>query len=144
MPSGILMTDASAAGTADGLGLPAGQLERGAEHLVPAFWQTTTSPARQGAHSPHPMTPDTSTRSPLATVVTSAPTSSTVPTNSWPEVGPGHGHGAVVQVQVGAADGRALDPQQEPVGTGDPGVGHLLHRHVPLSVQHDCAHGRRP
>ena len=44
-------------------------------------------------------------------------------------------HRPVVQVQVAAADGGALDPQQQPVRARHAGVGHVLDGHVPLPVQ---------
>ena len=89
MPSGILTTDASAAGTATASAWPPCSSSEVPNTLVPALVHTTTSPARHAAQTPQPITPDTSTRSPLATVVTAGPTSSTVPTNSWPRCTPG-------------------------------------------------------
>ena len=89
MPSGIFTTDASAAGTATASAWPPCSSSEVPNTLVPALRHTTTSPARRAAQRPHPTTPETRTRSPASTVVTSAPTASTVPTNSWPRCTPG-------------------------------------------------------
>ena len=90
IPSGILSTDASAAGTATASAWPP---HRSSD--VPNTVQAAVAAQRPGrrpgtaAQRPQPTTPDTSTRSPARTSSTSAPTSSTVPTNSWPRWTPG-------------------------------------------------------
>jgi hypothetical protein len=86
---GILTTAVSAAGTPTASACRRGARARCRSTFVPALRQTTTSPARHGGQRPHPITPETSTRSPLVTVVTAEPTSSTVPTNSCPRCTPG-------------------------------------------------------
>ena len=85
---------------------------------------------------------DTSTRSPGATVLTPAPTCSTVPTASWPRIRPGGhlGHVPLQYVQVRTADGRAVH--------ADDGVGVVVNRRVgtsshvlgPRSVVDECLH----
>src|SRR5690606_23851171 len=50
----------------------------------------------------------------------------------------------VVEVQVRAADGGALDPQQQAVRGWHPGVGHLLDGDVTDPPEHHGAHGPGP
>jgi len=50
-------------------------------------------------------------------------------------------HGAVVQVQVGAANGRVLDLDDDLVGLPDSRIGHVLDCDRPFPRQHNCAHG---
>ena len=75
-------------------------------------WQLPYSSCWQNQHLPQAMLKGTSTWSPTFSFCTSGPTCSTTPVNSWPKVMPGPGvrHGAVIQVQVGAADAGPGDP----------------------------------
>ena len=88
MDSGITRTDVSAAGTATSSAWPPASSKDVPNTFEPAFRQRMGQPARHSPHAPHPTTPLTSTRSPSATVRTSAPTSTTVPMNSWPRCTP--------------------------------------------------------
>ena len=144
IPSGILTTALSAAGTATASACPPASSSEVPNTLVPAFRHTPTSPARQAEQRPQPITPDTITRSPLPTVVTALPDVLDGAHELVPEVHPGDRHRPVVQVQVAAADGRAVDPQQQPVRSRHPCIGHVLDGDVPLPVQHDSTHGGGP
>ncbi len=88
-------------------------------------------PARQLRQWPQVMWPSPETRSPAAKPLTSLPTSTISPTNSWPTcIGTGMVRCGplvpVVDVDVGAADGRLADLDEDVVGA-DLGDRHLLH-----------------
>ena len=63
----------------------------------PPFWsvQLFTNPFLQKKHSPQKVSTFTVTRSPGFTLVTALPTSSTMPTISWPTVMPGTARGTL-------------------------------------------------
>ena len=62
---------------------------RGAHPNSDHFTQDDARPSRHQVHSPQATEHDDSTRSPAARPVTSGPTASTVPMNSWPRREPG-------------------------------------------------------
>ena len=64
-------------------GLAAGGAEAGS-FQNPPLTHEVCSPARQNSHTPQEIANGAITKSPGATVVTSGPTSSTTPMNSWP------------------------------------------------------------
>ena len=103
-----------------------------------------TSPARQAGQTPHPITPDTMTRSPLADGRDRAADLLDRAHELVAEVHARDRHGPVVQVQVAPADRGAIDPQQQPVRSRHAGIGHVLDGDVPFPVQHDSTHGADP
>ena len=86
---------------------------------------------------------ETSTRSPGRTLRTAAPTSSTVPTASWPSTVPAvHlGHVALEDVQVGAADRHGVDADDGIGVVDDRRVGDLLPVGLTGTVVDECVHG---
>ena len=144
MPSGILSTDASAAGTATASAWPPGRSGRGAEDLgagVEAHDRVAgparrRSPAADHARHEHPVAP--AARCDVGADVLDRADELVA------QVRPGDRHRPVVEVQVGAADRGAVDPQQQPVGAGHAGIGHVLDDDVPLPSQHHGSHGGDP
>ena len=86
---------------------------------------------------------ETSTRSPGRTVRTSLPTSTISPTASWPEdrARTHLGHVALEDVQVRAADGDGVDPDDRVGGVLDAGVRDLLPGGLPGAVEDEAFHG---
>ena len=78
-PSGMGSAKRSANGTAMASAWPPGRSGTVPNAAVLSFRQTLGWPARQGRHTPQPMTPETSTRSPRSRLCTSGPASATVP-----------------------------------------------------------------
>ena len=90
----------------------------------PPLTQEVCRPARQNSHTPQEMANGAMTKSPLARVLTSEPTSVTTPISSCPMVlPPGVVGGGVVGVQVAAADAGAGDLHQGVGGFDERGVG---------------------
>ncbi len=79
MPSGMGRAKRSAKGTAMASAWPPGRSGSVPKAAFLSLRQTLGWPARQAVQMPHPMTPDTSTRSPGRRVRTCGPTSDTVP-----------------------------------------------------------------
>ena len=129
----------------DRLGLAAGQLERGAEHLgagVAAHADVARPAGRSRGRSRS--RPTRCTRSPLPTVVTALPTSSTVPTNSWPRCTPGIVIGPWYRCRSLPQMAVRSTRSSSPSGPGTPASGTSSTGDVPLPVQHDSTHGRGP
>ncbi len=78
-PSGMGSANKSANGTAIASAWPPGRSGMVPKAAFLSLRQTLGWPARQAVQTPQPMTPDTSTRSPVRRLRTWGPTSATVP-----------------------------------------------------------------
>ena len=86
--------------------------------MIFTCWQMWASPMRHCRHLPHATCISAETKSPSFTLVTSLPTASTMPQNSCPGMSGGWirrcAHWShLIDVQVGAADGSNLHPNED-------------------------------
>ena len=103
--------------------------------VVTPFWQLGQLPSLKANGE--------ITRSPLASVRTLAPMSSTMPMNSWP-IGPAlERRLAAVVPEIGSADARQHDPHDRVRGLPDRGVRPVARGDVAGLVEDGSAHGVR-